>query len=104
MVASAGGEKKTLARGIRLPTRARPAVSADRKWVAFAYDDPTKARNIMVVAVDGSKTVEISTTFEACGDPALGLQGGRVMLAYTALPEKGADWRFLYVEDITDRM
>ncbi len=104
VVSSAGGDKKTLAKGIRLPTRARPSVSPDGKYVAYTFNDPTKSSKVMLSAVDGSKTIEIDTTFEACGDPAIGVQGGRTLLAYTALPNAGADWRFLYVEDITDKL
>jgi Tol biopolymer transport system component len=104
VVSSAGGDKKTLAKGIRLPTRARPAVTPDGQWVAYTHSDPTKSSKVMVTKIDGSKTVEIATEFAACGDPALGVQGGRTMLAYTALRNAGADWRVLYVEDITDQL
>jgi len=104
VVDAPGGTKTTLARGVRLPLRARPAVSPDGKWVAFAYDDPTKADKIVLMTVDGSKTVDITTDFKGCGEPAIGMQGGRVMLAYTALPGSGSDWRFLYIQDVTDKL
>jgi Tol biopolymer transport system component len=104
-VASAsGGDQKILARDVRLPTRARPAVSADGQWVAYSHADPTKDNKIVLQRVDGSKTVEVSTSHKACGDPALTSSGGRVLLAYTALPDSGADWRKLHVVDVTDKM
>jgi Tol biopolymer transport system component len=104
VVDAAGSPKRLVAKGVRLPLRARPAVSPDGKWVAFAYDDPTKSGKIMLVTLDGGTTVEISTTFTACGEPALTVQNGRTLLAFTALPSSTADWRFLYVEDITDKL
>jgi len=60
--------------------------------------------HVMVAAVDGSKTVEITTDFTACGEPAMGQQGGRMLLAFTALPSSGSDWRFLSVRDISDKL
>lgn len=104
VVGAPGAEKKVLAKAVRLPTRSRPAVSPDGKWVAFAYDDPTKDRQLVIKSVDGSKTVEINTEFRACGEPSIGMQGGRMLLAYTALPASGSDWRFLYVVDVTDKL
>jgi Tol biopolymer transport system component len=103
-MAEANGTSKTLARGIRLPIRARPAVSPDGDWVAFAYDDPSKADSVFLMKVDGSATVEVKTQFKACGEPAIATQGDRMLLAYTALPQAESDWRFLFVEDITSQM
>lgn len=104
VVSVAKGAKATLARDVRLPLRARPSVSPDGRWAAFTFNDPTKSSKIVLTRVDGSKTVEIPTTFTACGEPALGMQGGRMLLAYTALPSSGSDWRFLFVQDVTDRL
>ena len=98
------GEKKTIARTVRMPTRARPAISPDGEWVAYTYDDPTKADSVYVSRTDGTDTVMIASGFEACGEPAIGFQGGSIMLAYSALKSKGADWRFMHVEDITARL
>lgn len=103
-VASDGSNPRTLAEGVRFPIRARPALSPDGEWVAFSYDDPTKASKVVLKKVDGSQTVEITTDFVACGEPSLGLQNGRVLLAYTALPSSDSDWRFLYITDVTDRL
>ena len=81
-----------------------PDVSPDGKWVAYGFDDPTKNTYIEVQAVDGSKTVKVTTTFTACGEPALTQQNGRTIIAFTALPSSESDWRFLYVQDITDML
>ncbi len=98
------GSKKILSEGIRLPLRARPAVSPDGQWVAYGFDDPTKNTYIELKKVDGSKTVQIKTNFTACGEPAITVQNGRTLLAFTALPSSDSDWRFLYVQDITDQL
>lgn len=104
VVSVAKGAKTTLARDVRLPLRARPATSPDGKWVAFTFSDPTQNNKIVLARVDGTKTVEIPTTFTACGEPALTVQAGRVLLAYTALPSSGSDWRFLFVQDVTAKL
>ena len=89
---------------MRLPLRARPALSPDGQWVAYGFDDPTKSTYIEVQSVDGSKKVQIKSNFTACGEPAITKQGDRILLAYTALPSSDSDWRFLYVQDITDML
>lgn len=104
VVDSGGGGKKILAKDVRLPTRARPALSPDGAWVAWTSNDPGNSSTVMVSAVDGSKTVPIATEFTGCGEPALTVQNGRVLLAFTYLPQSGADWRKLYVMDITDQL
>lgn len=98
------GAKKVLAKGIRLPVRARPALTPDGKWVAYGWDDPTKNTKIVLTKVDGSATVEIPTDYVAVGEPALTVQNGRTLLAFTALPSASADWRLLTVVDITDAL
>lgn len=103
-IASGGGDLKVIGKGVRLPLRGRPAVSPDGEWVAYSYDDPQKANSIFISKVDGSQTVEIKTEHTACGEPALGKQGDRIMLGYTALPNAGAEWRFLTVVDVTDQL
>lgn len=104
VVSVQGSAKKTLAKDVRLPLRARPSLTPDGKWVAYAFNDPAKANKIVLSRVDGSKTVEIDTQFTACGEPALSVQGGRTLLAFTALPSTGSDWRFLYIQDVTDKL
>jgi len=105
LIIDADGEnKRTLAEGVRFPTRARPALTPDGEWVAYGYDDPTKNDRIVLTKIDGSRSVEIITDFVACGEPSITMQSGRMLLAYTALPSEDSDWRFLYVMDITDRL
>ncbi len=101
---SSGSDGKKIGRGVRLPHRGRPAISKDGKWVAYTSDDPQKGGKISVSKVDGSKTVSIYTDNTACGEPALSENNGRVILAYTALPNSGAEWRFLTIVDITDKL
>ena len=96
-----GGNKRVLASGIRLPYSSRPAVSPDGNWVAFSYDNPTKANSVYLAPVSGGSAKEIKTEFRACGEPAIGVQDGRVLLAFTALPAGEADWRMLQVLDIS---
>lgn len=104
-VAFTGGSETILARNVRLPHRARPALSPDGQWVAFAYDDPSKANSVWLHSVTGSDKIEITTEFVACGEPALARNSsGNMLLAYTALPQSGADWRFMYIEDVTNRV
>lgn len=103
-VAGAGGSKKILAKGIRLPLRARPALSPDGKWVSMTFEDPAKSSSVALMATDGSKTVTIKTPYTACGEASIGVQNGRTLLAYTALPPGGADYRKLFVVDITDKL
>ncbi len=104
LVAVGGGNKRTVARDVRLPLRARPAQSPDGQWVAYTWNDPTKGDKVVLARVDGSKTVEVDTEFTACGEPALTQANGRTVLAFTALPSSGADWRFLYLMDVTSKL
>ena len=98
------GAKMTIGKSVKLPHRSRPAISPDGKWVAYVYDDPSKAGTLLLSRVDGSKTVRVPTSFEACGEPALTQANGRTVLAFTALPASGADWRFLYLMDISGKL
>jgi len=99
-----GGGKKVLAKGVKLPERSRPAVSPDGKYVAFVYADPTKHDSVRVMNLATGAEKEIKTQFTACGEPALGMQNGQLLLAFTALPSDDSDWRFLYIEDITNSL
>jgi Tol biopolymer transport system component len=99
-----GGGGKRLGKGVRLPHRARPAVSKDGEWVAFTSDDPQQGSKVSIVKVDGSQTVTINTEHTACGEPSLSENNGRIILAYTALPNSGAEWRFLTILDVTDKL
>jgi Tol biopolymer transport system component len=104
MIQRDGSGKKILARDVKLPERARPAVSADGKFVAYVSADPTKDQSVRILPLAGGAEVEIKTEFTACGEPAIGVHGGRYLLAFTALPSDNSDWRFLYIKDVSDRL
>ena len=57
--------------------------------------------SIWFAKLDGSKTVEFKSGLVACGEPALIDANGRILLAFTALPSKGSDWRHLHIQDVT---
>ena len=57
-----------------------------------------------VVVLRGGQRVEIRVEHTACGEPALTEHNGRVLPAYTSLPNSGAEWRFLTVLATTDRL
>ncbi|MCB9778397.1 MAG: PD40 domain-containing protein [Alphaproteobacteria bacterium] len=105
IVATAGpGQKKTIARDVRLPIRAAPAITPDGQWVAYAFADPEQGDRIGFVKVDGSSPTTVRTGLVASGEPSVMEVGGRWMLAFTALPGEGADWRKLHVIDITGQL
>jgi Tol biopolymer transport system component len=102
---SAGvGDKQVIARDVRLPLRATPALSPDGQWVAWGASKPEDANAIHVTRLDGSKTIKVDTGLVATGEPALTTVDGRTFLAFTALPKDGADWRQLHVIDITGKL
>lgn len=108
-----GGKATVLAENVKLPLRARPALTTDGEWVAYvsniSKDSEGGARdtNVMMARVDGSKTVKINApegNFNALAEPALTVQNGQTMLAFTALPNEGSAWRFLYVQNINSQI
>lgn len=105
LVVSTGvGQKAVLAKDVRLPDRATPAMTPDGLWVAYGLSDPGRDDRIVFTRVDGSRTVEVPTGLVACGEPAVVEAGGRWYLAFTALPSQGSDWRGLHVIDITGKL
>ena len=99
------GNKQTLARDVRLPIRSVPALSPDGQWVAYGTATPEDSSIIYMTRVDNAnQTITIETGLVAAGEPALIEAGGRVMLAFTALPSAGADWRQLHIMDITNQL
>jgi Tol biopolymer transport system component len=100
-VASGPKSKRIVARDVRLPLRASPALSPDGKWVAFGVEDPKRSDRIVLAALDGSRVVDVPTDLVACGEPAIANSGDKLVLAYTALPHQGADWRQLQLVDVT---
>jgi Tol biopolymer transport system component len=103
-IASGPKSKRILARDVRLPLRAPPALSPDGRWVAYAVADPKRSDRIVLAAIDGSRSTEIPTDLVACGEPAIGRSGDKWVLAFTALPHEGADWRQLQLVDVTSQV
>lgn len=103
-VTDSGGKRTVVARNVRLPARASPTISPDGQWVAYGTMTPEQDDRIMLTRLDGSKTVEVETQHKACGEPALIESGGRLLLAYTGLPDEGSDWRRLHVIDVTGQL
>jgi len=103
VVSSTGpGQKRTIARDVRLPVRSSPAISADGRWVAFASSDPELGGYVYFVSTDGTRSAKYQTNLVAAGEPAIIQAGGRTFLAFTALPGEGANWRQLHIEDVTN--
>ena len=94
-------DKKDSYQGVRLPFRASPALSPDGNWVAYGLDSSEGSDKIWFTKLDGSKTVSYDSGLVACGEPALIKSGSRILLAFTALPNEGSDWRKLHVVDVT---
>jgi len=95
------GQKRVVASDIRLPLRATPSVTPDGGWFVYGSSDPTKSTNIFCTEVEGSGHVEIELGMVAAGEPAMAFVDDRWLLAFTALPAEGSDWRKLHVVDIT---
>jgi Tol biopolymer transport system component len=98
------GAKTVLAKNIRLPLRAQPALSPDAQWVSYGVSDPEQSHKIFLSKVDGSRTIRIDTDRVAAGEPSVVTVDGQTFLAFTALPKAGADWRQLHVINITNQL
>jgi len=103
-VTDTSSKRTVIARNVRLPARAAPTISPDGQWVAYGTMTAEQDDRILLTRLDGSKTVEIKTEHKACGEPALIEAGGRLLLAYTGLPDEGSDWRRLHIVDITGQI
>jgi len=106
LVSSGVGQKRTVAQDIRLPHRMTPSVTPDgdppdRGWVVYGVSDPTKSGKLYCESLFDDQIYEIDTGLVASGEAAMAFVGGRWLLAFTALPAVGADWRQLHVIDIT---
>lgn len=104
VVNSDGTGKKVIAKEVKLPERSRPAVTADGKYVSYVYADPTKDTSLYIKPIAGGDEIVVTTEFTACSEPAIGMNGSRYLLAFTALPSNDSDWRFLYVQDVSDKL
>jgi len=103
IASSGGGNRRVLARDVKLPSRATPALTPDKSGVVWVSSDPAKADRVMVTGLDGAGTKEISTGLVAVAEPCVVASNGRVFMAFTALPAEGADWRRLQVVDVTGK-
>jgi Tol biopolymer transport system component len=100
-VSSGVGEKRVLASDIRLPLRATPSVTPGAGWIVYGSSDPTKSTSVFCTAVDGSSEIAIDTGMVAAGEASMAFVNDRWLLAFTALPAEGSDWRKLHVVDVT---
>ena len=66
--------------------------------------DPEQSHKIFLTRIDGSKTVRVDSGRVAAGEPDIVTVNGQTFLAFTALPNAGADWRQLHVVNITNQM
>jgi len=98
------GSKSVLAKNIRLPLRAQPALTPDAQWVSYGVSDPEQSHKIFMSKVDGSRTIRIDSDLVAAGEPSVITVDGQTYLAFTALPKAGADWRQLHVLNITNQL
>jgi Tol biopolymer transport system component len=98
---ASGGNRKVVAKDVRLPSRSAPAITPDGQWVAWTSANPEQGSKVNFTRLDGSSTTSVNTSHVACGEPALTTANGRVLLAYTALPSEGSDWRSLHIVDVT---
>lgn len=104
VVPTAGGERRVVAKDIRLPLRSQPMLTPDGGAVIYGSATPAQDSYIFVTRLDGSGTKQIQTNLTAVGDPSIVVAGGRTFLAFTALPASGSDWRQLHVLDVTGQL
>jgi len=98
-----GGDRRILAKDVRLPIRTTPALTPDGSAVLYGSSEPAKDGSVYITKLDGSSTAEIKTGLAAVGEPAMTTAGGRTYLSFTALPSSGSDWRQLHVIDVTGK-
>ncbi len=101
VVSSGVGEKRMVAGNVRLPLRATPSVTPGDGWIVYGSSDPTKSTSIFCTALHGGQEIAIDTGMVAAGEASMALVNDRWLLAFTALPSEGSDWRKLHVIDIT---
>lgn len=96
-----GSDRKVLGTNVKLPQRARPAVTPDGEWVAFSL---IQGGEIIFAKADGSAEVKVPTDHSSVGEPAVTVSEGKTLLAYTGLISSDSDWRRLYVIDISGKI
>jgi Tol biopolymer transport system component len=104
VIPSAGGERRVIAKDIRLPLRSQPSLTPNKDAVVYGSSSPAQDSKVFVTKLADGSTKEINTGFTAVGDPVVTSANGRVFLAFTALPTSGSDWRQLHVMDVTGQL
>ncbi len=104
VTAVAGGERRIVARDIRLPLRSQPALTSDGTAILLGSSVSAQDGSIYAVKIDGTGTKEYKTGLRAVGDPSMSTVNGRTFLAFTALPASGSDWRQLHIVDVTGQL
>ncbi len=102
VVPLAGGDRKILARDVRLPQHSAPAVSPDGTWIIYGSSAPAQDGVVHAVKIDGSSSKQVTTGgLSAVGDPTVVKTADKVLLSFTCLPKVGSDWRQLHVLDVS---
>jgi Tol biopolymer transport system component len=104
VVPAAGGERRVVAKDVRLPLRSHPNLTPDGTAVIYGSAAPANDQFIFVTKLDGSGTKQFDTKLTAAGDPAMVTANGRTFLSFTALPTAGSDWRQLHIVDVTGQI
>jgi Tol biopolymer transport system component len=106
MVSSGVGKKRSVVKNVRLPQRMSPSITPDggypdQGWVVYGVSDPTKSGKLYCESLFDDQIYEIDTGLVAAGEASMAYVDGIWLLAFTALPAQGADWRQLHVIDIS---
>ncbi len=104
MPATPGAAATMVAKDIRLPLRSQPQLTPDGSSVVWTSMASSTDAIVYVTKLDGSGTKQINTGLTAVGDASVSTSGGRMFLAFTALPTSGSDWRQLHVVDVTGQI
>ncbi len=96
-VSEGAGQKRILAKDVRLPSSGPPVLTPDG-WLAVVPED--SADTILIVSLDGSWRHRLSIGLSSINDLAFIRQGERDLLAFTALPHTGAGWRGVYIAEL----
>lgn len=104
VVPLAGGDRRIVAKDVRLPQHSAPAVTPDGSAVLYGSSAPTQDGSVFVTRLDGGGGSQVTTGgLTAVGDPTVVTGAGRTLLAFTALPKVESDWRQLHVIDVTGK-
>lgn len=92
-------DRAVVVRGVRFPLGAAPATSADGTWLAVVPDDPAQAGVVVLVRARDGALVPVETGLAHVADPAVWVNGERMLLAVTHLAP-GESWRSVAVVDV----